>query len=222
MNRRLTLGLAVVALVIAGAAQAQTPPGRQTPPRRDPWTVRGFGDIGLTRFSAEKSFMAILGTSSGRLFGGGVEVDLGSGVFVAARASRFRQDGHRVFVFQDKVFNLAVPATVTVTPVQIDAGYRFSRQFGVVPYAGGGIGWHRYQETSNFASADENVATTARGYHLLGGAEARVTRLVSAAVEGQWATVPKALGADSGSVSAAFDEHDLGGSTVRVKVIVGF
>ncbi len=166
--------------------------------------------------------MAILGTSSGRLLGGGVEVDLGSGVFVAARASRFRQDGHRVFVFQDKVFDLAVPATVTVTPVQIDAGYRFSRRAGVVPYAGGGIGWHRYQETSSFASADENAATTARGYHLLGGAEVRVTRLLSAAVEAQWAKVPKALGADSGSVSAAFDEHDLGGSTVRVKVIVGF
>ena len=34
--------------------------------------LRGFGDVGLTTFSAEKSFAAVLGSDSGRVFGGGV------------------------------------------------------------------------------------------------------------------------------------------------------
>jgi hypothetical protein len=56
-------------------------------------------------------------------------------------------------------------------------------------------------------------------YHVLGGAEFTTRRLVGFAVEGQFTTVPGALGASG--VSAAFDEHNLGGFQVRVKVLLG-
>lgn len=224
MSGRLSSALVAAALVCATAASAQTPATarRPTPPPQDPFTVRGFGDVGMTRFTAAESFKATLGTSSGSLFGGGIEVDLRAGVFFALRASRFRHDGHRVFVFEGEIFDLDVDETVTVTPIEANAGYRFRQWSGLVPFVGGGIGWHRYQETSRSATGNENVTETFRGYQLLGGAEARLTKAVAAAAEAQWTTVPDALGSDANSVSAAFDEHDLGGLTFRAKIIVGF
>ena len=37
----------------------------------------------------------------------------------------------------------------------------------------------------------------------------------------EWATVPDAIGQEPGSVGTAFDETDLGGTTFRVKVVIG-
>ena len=223
MNNRLSIALAAASLMCAAAASAQTgSASRPTPPPSDPFTVRGFGDVGMTRFAAAESFKAILGTSSGLSFGGGVEVDLRRGIFFAARASRFRDDGHRVFVFEGTTFDLDVDETVTITPVEVSAGYRLQEWIGLVPYIAGGIGWHRYEETSRNASGSENVTETFRGYQIFGGAEARITKAVAAAAEAQWTTVPDALGSDANSVSAVFDEHDLGGLTFRAKIIVGF
>jgi hypothetical protein len=36
-----------------------------------------------------------------------------------------------------------------------------------------------------------------------------------------WARVPDALGQEPGSVGTAFDETDLGGTTFRVKLVIG-
>ena len=71
-----------------------------------------------------------------------------------------------------------------------------------MPYGGGGIGRHRYEETSEFAEASENVEESFTGYHLLGGVEFRATRWIGAAGELQWATVPDALGQDPNGVSS--------------------
>lgn len=183
--------------------------------------IRGFADVGSTTFSAKKSFDAILGTHTGLVFGGGVEVDLPHGLFVNLRASRFTKDGHRVFIFEGQPFDLGVNTTVTITPVEVSGGYRFDFGGRVVPYAGGGVGWHRYKETSSFATDVENVDERFAGYQLLGGAEVRLLRFVAAAAEAEWAAVRDALGNDPNGVAAAFDEHDLGGFTFRVKVVVG-
>lgn len=185
-------------------------------------SIRGFGDLGATSFTASDSFEAVLGSRAGVLFGGGIEVVLPATVFVHARVARFQKDGARVFVFDGETFPLGIATTVRITPVELTGGYRFrSRGSRLVPYVGGGVGWHRYTETSDFAEDDENISTTRTGYHMVGGAELRVTRWLGVAGEVQWTTVPDALGQHPDSVSAAFEETDLGGTTFRVKFVVG-
>jgi opacity protein-like surface antigen len=183
--------------------------------------VRGFGDIGSTRFAASDSFDAVLGTHSGVVFGGGGEAVFGH-IFVSVRASRFQKDGTRVFVSGGNVFDLGIPTTIKITPVLITGGYRFAADDRpVIPYVGGGIGWHRYAETSEFAADEEDVSETNTGYHLLGGAEVPIGELFALAGEAEWSRVPDALGQNPNSVSAAFDETDLGGVTFRIKFVVG-
>ena len=184
--------------------------------------VRGFADVGTMVFTASESFNATLGTRAGVVFGGGADVQLPGSWFVALRASLFRHAGRRVFVFEGEPFDLNVKTTVTVAPVAVMGGYRFSRAVrGVVPYAAGGVGWHRLKETAESFSDAENTDEVFTGFHLLGGAELPIARLLAAAAEVEWATVPDALGVDPNSVGAAFDEHDLGGFTFRVKIVIG-
>jgi opacity protein-like surface antigen len=211
----------LVAWLAPAAAAAQVRPAPRPAPAQPAIAVRGFADIGMFSFGAADSFDAVLGTSSGPLFGGGGEVVFGPGLFAQVRVSRFRKSGERVFVFEDEVFPLGIPTTVRITPLDVTGGYRFARARRVVPYVGAGLGWHRYQETSDFADDDENVDETHRGYHLLGGADVRLARWFGVGGEVQWTSVPDALGQDPNGVSAAFDETNLGGVGVRVKVIVG-
>lgn len=212
--------IVMVLLVVPAAADAQTT-GAQSVPSTEQFSIRGFGDAGVTIFTARRSFDAILGRPSGALFGGGVEVGLTSHVFLSVSASRFRRTGHRVFVFQGQVFNLGVPATIAVTPIEITGAYRFSTSHGWIPYTGGGIGFHKYDETSRPAIEGDDVHATYVGYQVLGGLEKGVSKWIAAAVEAQFASVPNALGKDPSGVSNTFDEHNLGGFTLRLKVAVG-
>jgi opacity protein-like surface antigen len=208
-------------------AHAQTRPPANRPPVARPspqptFSVRGFGDVGVTTFTASESFTAVLGSASGVVFGGGAEVVLRSKIFAAIDVSRFTKDGERVFIFNGERFPLGIDTTVTVTPVLLTAGYRFgARRTALVPFVGGGVGWHRYEETSEFADDDDNVTETHVGYHVVGGVEYRLARLFAVAGGVQWATVPDGLGQTPSSVSAAFDETDLGGVTLRVRFVVG-
>jgi hypothetical protein len=185
-------------------------------------SIRGFGDLGSTTFSATESFKTILGSASGLVFGGGGEVVLPQNIFFGVHAARFRESGQRVFLFNGERFDLGIDTTVTVRPLELTAGYRFAPpRARVIPYAGGGFGWHHYQETSTSAADADNVDETFHGYHLLGGAEVRIRRWLGAAGEAQWTTVPDALGKNPSGVSSDFDETDLGGVTLRGKVIIG-
>src|SRR5690242_20473007 len=76
--------------------------------------IRVFGDLGITTFTAARSFDAILGTNRGLVFGGGVEALLPYDLFVALRASRFQHDGHRVFLFEGERFELDADTTISV------------------------------------------------------------------------------------------------------------
>jgi opacity protein-like surface antigen len=181
--------------------------------------VRAFADAGFTMFTATQSFKAVVGTPSGFVYGGGLEIS-DSRYFVAISAQRFSHKGHRVFVFQDQVFPLNVRNTVSVTPLDLTAGYRL-RFRRVVPYIGGGIGWYRYQERSDPAIAAEDIQQTSTGYHVLAGAEVPVHRWLGVGLDAQWATVPNALGRSNAGVSQVYDEHDLGGFTVRTRIVVG-
>ena len=77
----------------------------------------------------------------------------------------------------------------------------------------------RYKETSQFADAAENVDERFSGWHILGGAEFRLTRWLGVAGEIALTSVPDALGV--GGVSEAFDETNLGGTSYRLKISVG-
>jgi opacity protein-like surface antigen len=183
--------------------------------------LRGFADLGTQSFAAESSFKAVLGSSRGVVFGGGIETLLPRGVFVSLRASRFRRTGERVFTFNDQTFKLGIPVTVTITPVELTGGYRVSSGSRLIPYAGGGRGWQHYDERSAFAEADDDVDDRFTGFHLLGGVELRLARWVGTAVDAQWTRVPNALGQNANGVSSGFGESDLGGVTYRIKVIIG-
>lgn len=202
--------IVALALLMAAPAYAQ-----------EDVAIRGFADAGARTFTAAQSFAAILGSDRGLVFGGGVEVVTPFRIFASLRASRFSDTGERVFIFNEEQFELGIPATITVVPVEVTGGYRFDYGQRFVPYAGAGIGWHRYRETSEFAEDSENVEETFRGFQLLGGVEFGFARWIGAAGEVQWATVPDALSGDPNGVATEFGEDDLGGVTVRFKIVVG-
>lgn len=231
MSRRLmsrsTIALAaVVMLATFGAADAfaQNKP-RPRPAARPPSksiAIGGYAMFGRINFSAKESFDAIVGSPSGPIFGGGARIGLPfGGLFVDVGASRYRAEGERVFVAGNDIVKLGIPVTVTVTPIEISAGWRFRirRAPKLMPYAAGGFTTVKYQETSEFATTSEDAGDSFNGYHVIGGVEYKIIRWLGLAGEASWSTVPDAIG-ESG-VSKAFNETDLGGTTFRVKITVG-
>jgi hypothetical protein len=225
-NRRRTARVAILACAAAAlmahdaAAQARTPP---RPPAREPAVrVRGVLEAGARTFTASESVEAVLGSSAGPIFGAGAEVLAGRHLFVAFDVSRFQKDGERVVVAGGETFPLGIATTISVVPIEISAGWRFiAPRRTVVPYLGGGLGWHRYTETSEFAEADEDVQFTKAGFQLLGGAEWRASAWLGVAGEAAWMRVPDAFTDAPTSAAAAFGETDLGGAVFRVKVVIG-
>jgi opacity protein-like surface antigen len=141
-------------------------------------------------------------------------------VFLEITASRFKKTGQRAVILDGEPFGLNIPLTAAITPVEFTVGYRFLRRSSIIPYAGGGFGSYRYTETSSFSiDASEDVDTRHVGYLAVGGAEFRVHRLVGIAGEVQYTHIPGVLGL--GGLSKDAGEDDLGGTAVRVKVIVG-
>jgi len=202
------------------AAQARTPPPRPAP---EPTVrVRAFGEVGARTFTASKSFEAVLGSRSGVVFGGGADVLVGRNLFVSVGISRFQKDGERVAVANGEAFPIGIDTTISIVPIEVSAGWRFTKpRRTVIPYLGGGLGWHRYKETSDFATSDEDVQFTKTGFQLLGGAEWRASRWLGVAGEAAWMSVPNAFDGGATSAAAACGEDDLGGAVFRVKAVIG-
>jgi hypothetical protein len=183
--------------------------------------IRAVVEAGARTFSASHSFDAVLGTSSGPIFGAGAAAIIRRNVFVSFDVTRFQRDGERVVVAAGEAFPNGIATTISVVPIEISAGWRFTQaRRTVIPYLGGGLGWHKYKETSDFADDGEDVQFTKIGFQLLGGAEWRASRWLGIAGEAAWMSVPDAFSNDTGA-AAAFDEHDLGGAVFRVKVVIG-
>jgi hypothetical protein len=221
----------VIAIALIGSAGV-TPADAQSKPKPRASTasarpsrsvsIGGYAIFGGISFTAAESFDAILGTTSGPIFGGGARVGLPwGGLFVDVGAWRFHGAGERAFVYQGEVIPLGIPVDVTVTPMELSAGWRFRirRMPKLSPYVAGGLTAMKYHESSDFSAPSDDVDDTFNGYHLLGGAEYKLSRWLGVAGEASWTTVPDALG-ESG-VSAAFDETNLGGATFRFKITVG-
>ena len=231
--------LAAILLLSSTIAYAQSKPAPPSTPRStaqvsggDPIVVRGFLTFGGFSARATDTFDAVLGSNAGPIFGGGAQVLLPRGFYVEGSASRFRRDGERVFIGPNQeVFNLGIPLEVAITPLELTGGWRYRHcpraikarpgvcRPTVVPYVGGGFSSYRYQETSEFGDADDNVDERFSGFHLIGGVEYRAMQWLAVGGELAWSSIPDAIGA--GGVSAAFNEDDIGGATFRLKISVG-
>ncbi len=229
MTRRLAPAFLAIALV---APAGVTPASAQSKPRPRTSTTKpqpsrsvsigGYATLGLISFTATESFDAILGTTSGPIFGGGARVGLPwGGLFADVGAWRFHGEGERAFVFDGGVIPLGIPVDVTVTPLEISGGWRFRIRSlpKLSPYVAGGLTAMRYHESSDGSTSTDDMDETFGGYHLLGGAEYKITQWLGLAGEASWTTVPDAIG-ESG-VSAAFNETNLGGTTFRFKLTIG-
>jgi opacity protein-like surface antigen len=181
--------------------------------------IRGFGSLNYMFFNAHDSFEAIFGASSYPFFGGGGEVIFARHFFVSGTVEHFQKTGERVFVSNGEVFKLGLDDKVSITPVSITGGYRLNSADRLVPYVGGGAGIYKFKETSEFADANENTEDTFTSYHALAGVEYGASKWLFAAFEVQYTTVPDALGAPG--VSGEFGEKNLGGLSLRAKVLIG-
>ena len=226
MTRHFATAVTALTLIAsAGAAPvfAQTKAQTSPAPRQSrSIDISGYAMFGNIRFTAVESFEAILDKSSGPIYGGGARVGLPwGGLFVDVGAWRFQDSGERAFIFNDEVIPLGIPVKVTITALELSAGwrFRFSRLPKFIPYAAGGFTYLKYQETSDFATPAENMDENFKGYHVLVGAEYKIIRWLGIAGEASWTTVPDSIG--EAGVSDTFNETDLGGRTFRVKITIG-
>ena len=193
---------------------------RGSGPHSNRLQVRGFGIVGTNWFTASSTFKAVLGSSTGQDFGGGLNLTQGPG-YLEIGARKFAKTGERVFVSSNgQAFSLGVPAKITMTPLDVTAGWRFPTRFGrVIPHLGVGYTRMKYEETSDFADDGENVDESFNGYHVSGGAEVRVSRWIGVTGEFVWTSIADALG--EGGASKAFSETNLGGTSLRLKLVIG-
>jgi Outer membrane protein beta-barrel domain len=223
--RPMLFALALLAVSLPATAVAQTAPrrpaARQAAAYPGRLQIRPFVSAGTTWFTASKTFKAVLGSGQGQDFGGGVNLTRGP-VFIEAGARRFSKGGERVFVATGgQVFPLGIDTDVTMTPLEVTAGWRFRPLFGarVRPQLGIGYTRLRYEESAAFAQDGDDVDESFNGFHLTGAAEVRLHRWMGLAGEVVWTSVANAIG--DGGASKAFGEDNLGGTSLRVKLVIG-
>jgi len=189
--------------------------------------VAGFGELGLFWPSAGESVQAILDRDRLQAVGGGLRLASVEGPYIEVSVGRIREAGSRVFIFEGQIFDLGIPTTVTLIPLDFTIGYRIVGRASppglarrpdprLVPYVGGGIGRMWYRESSEFAD-DLTEGTTS--YHAAGGVEIGVTRWVTGLVEVRYRWAQGVLA--EGGVSEEFGEDDLGGPTLTFRIAIG-
>ena len=212
--------LASVDAEAQAAARRQPTRGtrRRAPAYSNAIDIRGLAMVAQNWLAAGSTFQAVLGTSQATEFGGGLSLTQGS-YFIDVTARRFAKDGERVFVQNGQVYQLGIPTSVTMTPIDVSAGYRFRPLGRLRPYLGGGYTRLKYEESADFAASGDDVSESFNGFHLVGGGEWRLARFIGIATEAAWTRIGKAIG-DAGA-SQAFGEDDLGGTSVRLKLVIG-
>jgi len=217
MSRRIGICVSAVLLSSATSAWAQGPAAAPAAPR---FGLRAFGHFEWQMMAATDTFEAITGKSTLTGVGGGVEVQrLWRGVFARAAVSRMSQSGERIFVFDNIVFPLGVPLDITMTPMELAAGWRFNPigSRGIVGYLGAGGMFLNYNESSPSDASGEEVSERYNGFLVFGGVEVPVWRFVTAGAEVGWRKVELP---DPGGAMGALGEQDLGGVIMRVMVSI--
>ena len=219
MTRRALVAAIIALLSVSGRASAQPPPQI---------SLRPFFVVAGEGFTAKNTFQTVLGGSFQPMFGGGLDAAFASGLFIDVTASRFSKDGQLGFFANGQGFRLGTPVTVSLTPIEVTAGYRFAlKSPKLVPYVGGGFGYYRYKEESDTVgltdaekAAGANVFEASHaGFLGVGGVEVRVGRWVAVSGDVQYTHITGVLG--TGGVSAGAGESDLGGLAVRGRVLIG-
>src|SRR5690348_1653203 len=129
LTRALTILLLSVTITTAAAVApvyAQAKPRPAAAPASRSIEIGGFAMVGRFNFAASESFDAIVGETSGTIFGGGARIGLPfGGLFVDVGAWRLRAEGERVFVSGGTVYPLDIPVEITMTPLEVSGGWRF-------------------------------------------------------------------------------------------------
>jgi opacity protein-like surface antigen len=193
---------------------------RRPVPKARPLEIFGIGQVGYHAFLARDTFKAVFdngGAAPG--FGGGARIHVQGLAFVDVSVDRFSMTGERVFAADGDFVRLGIRDRVRIVPVAVNAGYRRQGHYAS-PYVGGGIGRVFFRETSDFADAAEDVDERYTSYQVIAGVEFGAPRsALRTAFEFQFSTVPDAIGV--GGASAAFNEHNLGGLQVRLRIMGG-
>jgi Outer membrane protein beta-barrel domain len=198
------------------------------PAAREPlYSIDAHIQFGRLSQTARDSFAAILGNSSGQVFGAGAELAFRHGVFVRADVSYFRDDGERVEMVDGEIVPLGIPVTLSLTPIEFSGGYRFSAftfgrrgQLRLVPFVGAGAGVVRFREETDDEHPDESTSERFTSYHVLVGLDVPLGKRVAIGGELTRRWVRDGLG--SGGISQSFGETDLGGTTMWTRVRVMF
>jgi opacity protein-like surface antigen len=182
--------------------------------------LRGTLTYGSLTFTADDTFESALGDASAPIFTAGGQVLFPNGVFVEVTTGKLEEDGERVIVNSGgQLVNTGQPLIVKLRPIEVTGGWRYSGWWYVAPYVGAGYTAYRFQELSEFAGPGENIDERFNGFHIMGGVEFMARRWLAIGGEVAWTSVPDAIG-ERGR-SAFFNESNLGGTTLRVKLTLG-
>lgn len=105
--------------------KAKAPPSPARRPGTPAFRVAGFFTFGYQSFAATDTFDATLGTTGGRVLGGGGSLTHRSGVFAQVDVTQFAADGERAFAYNGEVFRLGIPLRLEVRPIEVTVGYKF-------------------------------------------------------------------------------------------------
>lgn len=210
-------------LALAVPASAQTLRG-STRPMSERIGVLAFGTYDSLNIASPKTFDAVFGASRLNAFGAGIDVvNVWRHLFVRVAASSARRDGERVAIVADDVFKLGTKLSMTMTPTELGAGWRFEQRnprFHFTPYAGVQAVLMSYKETSTFADADENANETLKGFGAFGGIDIALTPRIIVGGEAQYRAIDSKPSATS--ASGIYGESNLGGAVLRLRAAFRF
>ena len=223
---RLLTTVALILCVLVAHADiltAQQPRPKQPPRPSSPQRigVQGFGIAGVSWPIAKESFEASgLDAQSLEIGGGGQVTNLWRRLFVEVSASRWSNEGERVFVNESgDRFPLGIPLDVKATYVDASAGWKFPGE-GLVTYFGGGAGVVKYSEQSPFALSGDDLDTRATSYHVLVGVEVPLKTWLAISGDFRYRFVPDLLG--DGGVSGVLEEDRFGGPQLGIGLRLTF
>jgi opacity protein-like surface antigen len=179
------------------------------------------GHAGYFEMAAENSASALFGSGGGPTFGGAVRYTFWRGAFASAGARTFSKEGERVFVSSPNSpeQKLGFPLSIRLTPIVLQAGYRFRHGHMLVPYVAAGVAITSYTEESEVAGETFDTDSTSTGF--IGSAGLEVGRgTFRFGAEVGFSSVPDAVGL--GGVSKVYGEDDIGGLHAIGKLIVAF
>lgn len=207
---------AIRIVLVAGAAVVCAAPHAHAQARVG---VLAYATFGSRMFAAKDTFKAVSGRDHETLIAGGVDVvNVWKGLFAGVGFSQTKVDGQRVFVNGSDVFPLGIPLRITIRPIDVGAGWRVQRG-RLSPFAGGGATFVSYTEAADFAEAGDDVDERRTGGLVFAGVDYALIRWLSVGGEVRYRTITGILG--KGGASQAFNEKDLGGIDVGVRVSVG-